>query len=367
MVDPVAQARDFAGQHRQPSGHEIAERLPARVDVAAVAVDEIHRHVEHVVDIALEPETRLEDERQGPAAVGVGVGPHLAALAQQARRLALDKGRIGEQRHRHRLQRQADPELFDHVGFGLVVEIGLHRAGAQHHVEAEPALFRHVVAHDAVARLGHPRDVLAPPFRVEAEPDHAEPQFVADLAHLAQMLVHLVAGLVHGFERRAAQFELAAGFERDRTSRVVRQCDRVAVFDDRLPAEPHHARAAAPRCRPAPHRARGAGRSGGRRISRARCRCATPPAASIPDSRYSTSCRLSVIGSPGVLGVVVMRGGTPAIAVPNGRQLRLRGGAGGPGRPNGCDASRRRSPETPTKPRVPRCRRAAPWARARPG
>jgi hypothetical protein len=30
-----------------------------------------------------------------------------------------------------------------------------------------------------------------------------------------------------------------------------------------------------------------------------------------PDSRYSTSCRLSVIGAPGELGVVVMLGETP--------------------------------------------------------
>ena len=210
MVGPVADARDFAGQRRQPAGHEIAERLPARVDVSAVAVNEIHRHVEHVVDIALEPEARLEDERQGAAAVGVGIGPDQAAIAEKAGGPPLDKRRIGEQRHRDRLQREADAELPHHVGLGLVVEIGLHGAGAQHHVEAEPALFRHVVAHDAVAALRHPRHLVAPPFRVEAEPDHAEPELVANLAHLAQMLVHLVAGLMHGFERRAAQLELPA-------------------------------------------------------------------------------------------------------------------------------------------------------------
>ena len=101
-------------------------------------------------------------------------------------------------------------------------------------------LLRHVVTHDAVALFRHPRDVLAAPFRIEAKPEHAEPEFVADLAHLAQMLMHLVAGLMHGFERRAAQFELAAGFEGDRTSRIVRQRDGVAVFDYRLPAEPGH-------------------------------------------------------------------------------------------------------------------------------
>src|SRR5271167_4327720 len=35
-----------------------------------------------------------------------------------------------------------------------------------------------------------------------------------------------------------------------------------------------------------------------------------------PDSRYATSWRWSVTGSPGVLGVVVMLGGTPAMSSP---------------------------------------------------
>jgi hypothetical protein len=55
------------------------------------------------------------------------------------------------------------------------------------------------------------------------------------------MLVHLVAGLVHGFERRPAQFELAARLQGDRTSRVVGERNDVAFLLDRLPAEPGHA------------------------------------------------------------------------------------------------------------------------------
>src|SRR5690242_8043778 len=55
------------------------------------------------------------------------------------------------------------------------------------------------------------------------------------------MLVDLVAGLVHGFERRAAQLKLAAGFEGDRTSAVIFEGDDVVFFDDGLPAEPSHA------------------------------------------------------------------------------------------------------------------------------
>src|SRR5581483_11502111 len=71
--------------------------------------------------------------------------------------------------------------------------------------------------------------------------DHAETQFVANLAHLPQVLVYLITGLVQGFERRAAQLELPARFERDRAMRVVRERDDVTLFENRLPAVTGHA------------------------------------------------------------------------------------------------------------------------------
>ena len=103
MVGPVADKRQFSGKCGEAAGEKIAKRLPARVDIGAVAVDEIHRHIEHVVDIALEAEPVLENKRQGAAAVGIGVRPDKAAIAVEFGRLPLDKGRIGEQRHRDRL------------------------------------------------------------------------------------------------------------------------------------------------------------------------------------------------------------------------------------------------------------------------
>ena len=162
-------------------------------------------------------------------------------MAQIPGGVSLDKRRVREQRHRDRLQCKAGAELAPPFGLAAVVEIGLHRAGAQHHVEAEPALFRHVVAHDAVAALRHERHLVAPRQRVEAEPDHAEPQFVANLAHLPQMLVNLLAGLVQGFERRAAQFELPARFERDRTTASFASAITLPFSSTGFPAEAGHA------------------------------------------------------------------------------------------------------------------------------
>jgi hypothetical protein len=103
MVGPVADTRDVIGQRRQLAGHEIPKRLPARIDVSSVAVHEIHRHIEHVIDITFEPEARIEDKRQRATAVSVGIGPDVAAMTEQAGGSALDKRRIGEQRHRNGL------------------------------------------------------------------------------------------------------------------------------------------------------------------------------------------------------------------------------------------------------------------------
>ena len=249
MVLPVRHHRLLAGQGRQPAVEEVAERLAAGVDIAAVAVDEIHRHVEHVVDIALEPHAVLEHEGEDAAAVGVGVLPDMAAVGVVAAGLALDEGRIGEKRGGDRLEREADPHLADHVGLGLEIQIDLHRAGPDHHVEPERAPLGHVVAHDPVAALGHPGDLVAPGAGVEAEPDQPDAELARHLLHLGEMGMHLVAGLVDGFQRRARQFELPAGLQRYVAIRLGER-DRVAVLQHRFPAETGQAfeqRADAPR------------------------------------------------------------------------------------------------------------------------
>ena len=146
------------------------------------------------------------------------------------------KGRIGEQGRRDRLQRQANPEFLHHVGFGGIVQIHLDRAGAQHHVEPEAALFRHVVAHDPVAALGHPRHVGALPFRIEAQADQAGAHLFGHRFGLGQVGVDLVAGLVDVFQRRAGEFELAAGFEADRSVAPF-QADQGVLLAQRRPAE----------------------------------------------------------------------------------------------------------------------------------
>ena len=116
--------------------------------------------------------------------------------------------------------------------------VGLHRAGPVHHVEAELADLRHVRRHDLVAALRHHRHVGARPVRRHANAKKADAERPRHLADLGQMRHQLVAGLVHGFERRARQFELAAGLERDRAAAGhVGETYDVLALHDRLPAE----------------------------------------------------------------------------------------------------------------------------------
>ena len=68
---------------------------------------------------------------------------------------------------------------------------------------AEIALGWHVGAHDLVATLRHPMNVLAAPFRVEAEPDDAGADFLANFLNLGKVLVNFGAGLVQCFYCRA--------------------------------------------------------------------------------------------------------------------------------------------------------------------
>ena len=203
------------GSCGQASGHEIGERGAGDIDVAAVAVDEIHRHRERVVDVARKAHARLEHERDHARAIAVGVAPHLAAHGEEAVGLALGEGRAGEDRRHHRLQRQRDAELLDHVGFVGEVEVHLDGGGAVHHVEAARADLGHVARHHLVALLGHARRLVERPVGREADAEEADAQRRADVEALAEMLVRLGADLVHGRERIAGQLELAARLQRD--------------------------------------------------------------------------------------------------------------------------------------------------------
>ena len=187
MVLPVAHRRPRIGQivRREPV-QELAEREIRHVVIAAVADDEIHRHVERPVDILLEAEAVEEGEGQHAGAVAVGVAPDLGAVGEEAVRLALGEGRIGEERGGDRLQRQADAELVAHVGFVGEIEVHLHRAGAEHHVEAAGADLRHVVGHDLVARFRHDRRLGERPFRAHAEAEEADAERIGDLRTCAR-------------------------------------------------------------------------------------------------------------------------------------------------------------------------------------
>ena len=130
----------------------------------------------------------------------------------------------------------ADPELLHHVRLGGEVEVHLHGAGPVHHLRAVAADLPHVARHQRVAALRHHRHLACGPLRRRAEADEAGADLVGDRLHLAQMLVHLVAGLVDGPERRAGELELAARLEAD-VGAVLLQPDQLARLLDRRPAE----------------------------------------------------------------------------------------------------------------------------------
>jgi hypothetical protein len=118
------------------------------------------------------------------------------------------------------------------------IEIGLHRAGAEHHVEAQVADLGHVVRHDAIASLGHHRRFGARPFRTHADAEKPDAERRRHLAQLHKVRDQFGRGLMHGFDRRARKFELPAGLERDRAAAGnVEQADDRLALHDRLPAQ----------------------------------------------------------------------------------------------------------------------------------
>ena len=212
VVGPVGQGRNLSRQGRKVALQEIAEGLAKRVDVLAVAVDEIHRHIEDILHPGLEPEAFVEDKGDHAGAGIVQMPPDIVAIAFHAVRLALEEGRIGEERIGHRLQRHGDAHLLDHVRLGGEIQVHLNRTGPAHHDLTGGADVLHIGVHQLVPPLGHQGHVFMRPVRRGPQPDEAHANLVGNVLHVAQVVVHLVAGLVDRLKRRARQFQLTTRF-----------------------------------------------------------------------------------------------------------------------------------------------------------
>ena len=201
VIPPIALRRFLARKHRQVAIEKIAEAEARRVDISALAEDEIHRHVEHVVDPSLVAEAVFEHEGEHPGAVRIGIRPDMAAIGQVTVGLPFGEGRIGEECRRQRLQRKAGAEFLHHGRLARIVEIDLDGAGPQHHIEPQIADAGHVVLHDLVAALGHHRQVGSRLVRPHAEAEEAHAELFAYRLDLRQMAPGFRAGFVQVFER----------------------------------------------------------------------------------------------------------------------------------------------------------------------
>ena len=155
MIGPIRKRRRFTGQCGQLALEEIAERLAKGVNIFAIAVDKIHRHIEHVFHVAFEPEIFVEHERQHTRAGIVQMTPNAGAPAFVAIWFAIKERRVGKQRSRHGLQRNRDAHFLDHVGFGRKIEVHLHGAGPAHHHFARRTDLVHIGIHQLIAALRH--------------------------------------------------------------------------------------------------------------------------------------------------------------------------------------------------------------------
>ena len=184
MVGPVAHGCDLARPPREFAFEKIPERLTRHVNIFALPIDEIHWHIERVFHIALKTHVSIENEGQHAGTVRVGILPDMTSERLPAVWFSLGEGGVREQRRRDRLQGHRDAEFFDHICFGTEIEVHLHRAGPEHHVEAERAFFRHVFTHNFVAAFWHPRNLFAFPFGDKSHTDHADAQIARDLFNL---------------------------------------------------------------------------------------------------------------------------------------------------------------------------------------
>ncbi len=183
----------------------------------------------------LEPETVVENKGHHARTIGIQISPNPAAKAFQPVGLAFEERGIGEQRRRDGLKGDGHPHFLHHVRFGPEVEVHLNRAGAPHHHPAHRADLLHIGVHQLVPPLGHQRHFVMRPDGRGPKADEPDANLVRDILDLAQVVVHLVTGLVNGFQRRARQFQRPARFKAD-VCAILCQADQMPAFLDRGPA-----------------------------------------------------------------------------------------------------------------------------------
>jgi hypothetical protein len=110
----------------------------------------------------------------------------------------------------------------------------MDRGRREHHLERPIAAGGQILAHDAISILRHHGKLGYGMKRVDAESQKHDSERLGNPAHQVEMGVELVAGFVNRAQRRAREFELPAGFERDARA-ILDQRDDVSGLMDRLP------------------------------------------------------------------------------------------------------------------------------------
>ena len=118
MLGPVV---DRGAERPEPLAQEAAERNSPRFDVLAVAQNEIHGDVEGVLGVRVEQTFGVEGEGKDPAAIGIGVGPNVRAVALVPGRTPVDDRGVRACGDEDRGQRHCYAELTPRVGFVHVV------------------------------------------------------------------------------------------------------------------------------------------------------------------------------------------------------------------------------------------------------
>ena len=202
MILKIGHGRQLPLESGEHTIHEIAEGLSGNIDIVVAAMQEIHRHIEDIIDPLFIAEIGVEHTGRNTASRSVGIRPGMRPRRQEAGGLAILEGRVCKQRRRHRLECERGTELLAHVGLVREVEVHLHRAGTQHHIKAKRADLRHVTAHDPVAAFRHEADVFTPCNRMIAKAHHPDIERFGCGQHMPQVPSGLAAGLVNVVKRR---------------------------------------------------------------------------------------------------------------------------------------------------------------------
>ena len=174
------------------------------------------RRGQEPVSISRETEPLVKKTRNGAAACGIDLAPHLHATKRRGVWLPLENGHVIEQVRENGAKQSGNAQLAHGIRLAGKVDGNLHRGGRAHHAFGMHAgQLGEVLVHEAIARLGNDGEVGRVVLGIVSQRHELVVIGLENLLHAQREVIVLVLDISQREHGRDGELELRRGLDGD--------------------------------------------------------------------------------------------------------------------------------------------------------